>query len=171
MRLYLMIFCISILALGCSMESDSEIIAGEIPPSDSNYETYEAMMKPARAEISHIKIKRLQDKLPQHMQPGDVREYLTASSDTETMDGLVNAALDMGVNVSALHPLNPQTKCQGCPSDGLCLQGICICSPGFELSNGACRDINECALSPCRSNETCSNSVGNYSCQQVLVQD
>jgi len=39
------------------------------------------------------------------------------------------------------------------------------CSNGFEYSNGACRDIDECnTLNPCAYNQKCYNLRGSYKC-------
>lgn len=38
----------------------------------------------------------------------------------------------------------------------------CICEKGFEMQNGICMDINECASSPCE--HECNNTPGSYNC-------
>ena len=42
----------------------------------------------------------------------------------------------------------------------------CKCKQGYILSatDGSCIDIDECALNPCKVNQTCLNSVGGYNC-------
>ena len=39
----------------------------------------------------------------------------------------------------------------------------CVCDPGYEAAGGVCRDIDECASSPCRGGR-CTNSPGGYQC-------
>lgn len=38
----------------------------------------------------------------------------------------------------------------------------CVCRDGYEMADGKCSDINECAQSRCQ--HSCSNSVGSFSC-------
>ncbi|HVY26658.1 MAG TPA: SUMF1/EgtB/PvdO family nonheme iron enzyme [Polyangiaceae bacterium] len=44
-----------------------------------------------------------------------------------------------------------------------------LCDPGYKVSAGQCVDIDECAGgSPCSGKETCTNTVGSFSCSCEL---
>ncbi|XP_063693608.1 uncharacterized protein LOC134825361 [Bolinopsis microptera] len=44
--------------------------------------------------------------------------------------------------------------------------GDCMCADGFEEDkDGTCVDIDECELDPCKDNEDCFNTDGNYHCE------
>jgi hypothetical protein len=47
------------------------------------------------------------------------------------------------------------------------------CESGFELVNGSCRDIDECAETPCDTNAFCTNTDGAFicTCKQGYVGD
>ncbi|KFM70914.1 Fibrillin-1, partial [Stegodyphus mimosarum] len=63
------------------------------------------------------------------------------------------------------------TTTNPCPTNEECLytgvqEGFCICPRGFELmSNGFCRDIDECLERPCARNAICTNTQGGYRCE------
>ncbi|GBN12717.1 Fibrillin-2 [Araneus ventricosus] len=63
------------------------------------------------------------------------------------------------------------TTTNPCPTNEECLytgiqDGFCVCPRGFELmSNGFCRDIDECIENPCARNAICTNFHGGYSCE------
>lgn len=40
----------------------------------------------------------------------------------------------------------------------------CICSPGYNLVNNKCEDINECFANPCTLNAVCENTLGSFMC-------
>lgn len=57
----------------------------------------------------------------------------------------------------------------GCtPKDpnGTCVDGRCVCNPGFGGQFGSCLDIDECAggVAGCDVNATCANTVGSRTC-------
>ncbi|XP_054708894.1 LOW QUALITY PROTEIN: fibulin-1-like [Uloborus diversus] len=56
-------------------------------------------------------------------------------------------------------------------SDGTCK--VVVCGRGMETDDeGNCVDINECARSNvCRQNQRCLNTIGSYSCQNLLQCD
>ncbi|XP_041270680.1 latent-transforming growth factor beta-binding protein 3-like, partial [Onychostruthus taczanowskii] len=67
----------------------------------------------------------------------------------------INECLDAGTC--------PDSKCENQPGGFVCTP----CPPGFRGLNGACLDIDECALEPglCPPPGTCTNLEGSFSCR------
>lgn len=69
--------------------------------------------------------------------------------------------------------LNPSCEALNCgvnsqctPRPGSTNMYQCVCLAGFELKNGKCEDIDECALTPgtCGAGATCQNTAGSRTC-------
>merc|ERR1711937_99279 len=40
----------------------------------------------------------------------------------------------------------------------------CVCDVGYEMTNGECVDIDECATQPCLNGAVCVDGVNGYTC-------
>ena len=54
----------------------------------------------------------------------------------------------------------------GCAPEALCLDGQCVCPPGFTGDGASCQDIDECAdgTAGCDPSATCENLAGGFHC-------
>lgn len=52
-----------------------------------------------------------------------------------------------------------------CGENAACVEAVCACVPGFEVREGACVDVDECAVdAPCAAEATCTNVPGSFAC-------
>jgi len=54
----------------------------------------------------------------------------------------------------------------GCAPEALCLEGQCVCPPGFTGDGTTCQDVDECAdgTAGCDPTATCENLAGGFHC-------
>ena len=93
--------------------------------------------------------------------------------DSPEMAAIDGAAPDMAATQSGpdggADGMAPEVDlCEGvrCGPYGECIQGACSCDLGFEIADGVCVDLDECALNTddCHEDALCQNTLGSYEC-------